>query len=310
RRLMRGRREQIVADAQVVCATCTGSEVELLGDVLFDLAVVDEATQATEPSALLPVLHARKAVLAGDHHQLPPTVLSQQASREGLSRSLFERMLEVHGPGIGRMLREQHRMHETIMRFPSERLYGGELRAHPRVAAHTLAELPGVAADRVPGPLSFLDTAGKGFDEEIAPGTESTRNPGEARLVAREVRRLLGAGLRPEQLAIIAPYDAQVQALRALLPDAGLEIDTVDGFQGREREAVVVSLTRSNSEGQVGFLSDIRRMNVAITRARRHLLVVGDSATVSAHPFYAAFIEYVTVAGGYRSAWDEPDDAD
>lgn len=306
RRMMRGVREQIIESAQVVCATCAGTEVELLEGTLFDLAVVDEATQATEPAALLPVLRARRAVLAGDHHQLPPTVLSQAASNQGLSRSLFERMLETHGPAIAKMLREQHRMNEQIMRFPSQQLYGGELRAHPTVANHLLADLPHVSGES-PGPLQFLDTAGKGFDEEIAPGTESTRNPGEAELVVREVRKLLALGVRPEELAVIAPYDAQVQTIRALLPDAALEIDTVDGFQGREREAVVVSLTRSNPDAQVGFLSDIRRMNVAITRARRHLLVIGDSATVSSHPFYSAFLDEVTAAGGYRSAWDEPE---
>lgn len=306
RRMMRGVREQILDSAQVVCATCAGSEVELLDRHLFDLAVVDEATQATEPAALLPVLRARRAVLAGDHRQLPPTVLSQSAASQGLSRSLFERMLELHGPSISRMLREQHRMNERIMRFPSDQLYGGELRAHPAVAGHTLSDLPHVVGDG-PGPLEFLDTAGKGFDEEIAPGTESTRNPGEAQLVAREVRKLIDLGVKPEEIAVIAPYDAQVQTLRALLPEPGLEIDTVDGFQGREREAVIVSLTRSNADAQVGFLADIRRMNVAITRARRYLLVVGDSATVSAHPFYSAFVDEVTSAGGYRSAWDEPD---
>ena len=302
---MRGLREELVGEAQVVFATCTGTEVELLERQEFELAVVDEATQATEPSALLPLLRAKRAVLAGDHLQLPPTVLSPEAARQGLSRSLFERLLEVHGPGIARMLREQYRMHEAIMAFPSRALYGGELRAHPSVAGHTLADLAGVR-DCAPlrEPLLFLDTAGKGFDDEVGEDGESRRNPLEAALVASRVRALIALGVAPSRISVIAPYSAQVQTLRALLPDEGLEIDTVDGFQGRENEAVVVSLTRSNPEGEVGFLADLRRMNVAITRARRHLLVVGDSATVSAHPFYRGFIEHATACGGYRSAWD------
>ncbi|HEY3352140.1 MAG TPA: AAA domain-containing protein [Polyangia bacterium] len=300
---LREARAQVLADAQVVCATCTGADAEQLDDQVFDLAVVDEATQATEPATLLPLLRARRAVLAGDHRQLPPTILSPEAARRGLGRSLFERLIDAH-PAAARLLREQHRMHEQIMAFPSAELYAGALRAHPAVARHTLAELcPGAAAC---GPVEFLDTAGTGFEDELGAESESRRNPQEAALVARRVRRLLDAGLGPAQIAVIAPYDAQVQALRALLPIAGLEINTVDGFQGRESEAVVVSLTRSNREAEVGFLADIRRMNVAITRARRHLLVVGDSATVAAHPFYARFIEYVTAAGGYRSAWEEP----
>jgi superfamily I DNA and/or RNA helicase len=302
RERLRGVRAQIVQRAQVVFATCTGAQAEVLDGERFDLAVIDEATQATEPSALLALLRARKAVLAGDPAQLPPTVLSQEAARGGLARSLFERLLSTHGPGVARMLREQHRMHAQIMAFPSRELYGSELRAHPRVAGHTLDELPGVNAGRPP--LSFIDTAGKGFEDEAGEDGESRRNPLEAALVAREVQALLSSGLSPAQVSVIAPYDAQVQTLRALLPFPDLEVDTVDGFQGRENEAVVVSLTRSNPNGEVGFLADIRRMNVAITRARRHLLVVGDSATVSSHPFYRRFVDHVTLCGGYVSAWE------
>ncbi len=303
RERMRSVREGIVRGAQVVFATCTGSEVELLDRQEFDLAVVDEATQATEPSVLLPLLRAKRAVLAGDHRQLPPTVLSPEAARQGLSRSLFERLLEAH-PNIGRMLCEQHRMHERIMAFPSRELYAGALRAHPNVAGHLLTDLEGVRGPGLELPVVFLDTAGKGFDDEAGEDGESRRNPQEAALVAERVRALLEAGLAPGQISVIAPYSAQVQLLRSALPVPGLEIDTVDGFQGRENEAIVVSLTRSNGEGEVGFLADIRRMNVAITRARRHLLLVGDSATVSSHAFYRDFVEYVTGVGGYQSAWD------
>ncbi len=195
------------------------------------------------------------------------------------------------------------------MSFPSKEMYGGELRAHPSVANRTLPEVlsPGAEVD-VP-PVLFLDTAGKGFDEEVEETTRSLFNKGEADLVVARVKALLAAGLSPRELAVITPYSAQAFALRerveALSPD--VEVDTVDAFQGREKDAVLVTLVRSNPEGQVGFLTDLRRMNVALTRARRHLFVVGDSATLSAHPFYARFIEGTQADGSYRSAWEWPD---
>jgi superfamily I DNA and/or RNA helicase len=194
-------------------------------------------------------------------------------------------------------LAEQHRMHEAIMRFPSEALYGGALRAHPAVARRALDEAP----------LEVIDTSGRGFEEGCPPGSESRDNEGEAALCAAEVERVLALGVAPADVAVIAPYEGQVQRLRALLArhlEAGLEVDTVDGFQGREKEAVVVSLTRSNAEGEVGFLADVRRMNVALTRARRKLVVVGDGATVSRHPFYRRFLEHAQATGAWRSAWD------
>lgn len=194
-------------------------------------------------------------------------------------------------------------MHETIMRFPSDATYGGQLRAHPSVAARTLA-LPNVDAP----PVLFLDTAGKGFDESRDEQSESARNEGEAELIVARARELLGAGLSPRELAVITPYRAQAALIRDRLQDvsAELEIDTVDAFQGREKDAILVSLVRSNQEQQLGFLEDLRRLNVAITRPRKHLFVVGDSATLSSHPHYAKWIEFVTAAGGYRSAWEWP----
>ena len=130
-------------------------------------------------------------------------------------------------------------------------------------------------------------------------------NPREAALVARKVRALLDAGMRPEDVAVIAPYAAQVRRLRELLPVAGLEIDSVDGFQGREKEAVVLSLVRSNAENELGFLADVRRTNVALTRARRKVIVVGDSATLSALPFYRRLFEHFEAAGAYQTVWEE-----
>jgi ATP-dependent RNA/DNA helicase IGHMBP2 len=207
------------------------------------------------------------------------------------------------------MLEVQHRMHTEIMRFPSDTLYQGRLVAHASVATHLLADLPEIAAsERTRTPVLFVDSAGKGWSEESPEGSASKRNPGEAERVAREVRGLIEAGVAARDIGVIAPYSAQVQLLRSLLPDEELEIDTVDAFQGREKEAICVSLTRSNDTGEIGFLGDVRRMNVALTRARRRLFVVGDSATIGGNAFYAAFIQHTQSNGQYRSAWEEPEE--
>ncbi|HYI00651.1 IGHMBP2 family helicase [Hyalangium sp.] len=301
----------VLERAQVVCVTLASLQSGLLSHESFDLALIDEATQATEPLTLLGFLRAPKVVLAGDPKQLPPTLLSQEAAKAGLAVSLFERLLQDHGEGVKRMLREQYRMNARIMEFPSHEMYGGELRAHPSVAERTLADVltPGAHAQVDAPPVLFLDTAGKGFEEQVEESTQSLYNPGEADLILARVKALLAAGLAPRELAVITPYSAQAFQLRerveALSPD--VEVDTVDAFQGREKDAILVTLTRSNSEGHLGFLTDLRRMNVALTRARRHLFVVGDSATLSGHAFYSRFIERTQAEQGYRSAWEWPE---
>jgi superfamily I DNA and/or RNA helicase len=169
-----------------------------------------------------------------------------------------------------------------------------------------LAQLPGVASsDLTATPLTLIDTAGAGYDEQVEPGGESRLNPAEAELIIRKTQELIAAGISPGDIAVIAPYAAQVRWLTERLPIAGLEVDSIDGFQGREKEAVLISLVRSNAAGEVGFLADTRRMNVALTRARRKLIVVGDSATLARHPFYAALLEYFDQQGAYRSVWEE-----
>ena len=299
----------VLGRAQVVCVTLASLQSGLLSHEEFDMALIDEATQATEPLTLLGFVRAPKVVLAGDPKQLPPTVLSQEAAKAGLGVSLFERLLQDHGEGVKQMLREQYRMNEPIMAFPSQEMYGGQLRAHPSVAHRTLADVLSAGAQVDAPPVLFLDTAGKGFDEQVEESTQSLFNPGEADLIVARVKELLSAGLAARELAVIAPYSAQAFHLRerveALSPD--VEVDTVDAFQGREKDAILVSLTRSNSEGHLGFLTDLRRMNVALTRARRHLFAVGDSATLSSHAFYARFIEGTQATGSYRSAWEWPE---
>jgi ATP-dependent RNA/DNA helicase IGHMBP2 len=197
-------------------------------------------------------------------------------------------------------------MHEAIMAYPSAAFYESSLTADPSVRTHLLSDLPGVTANPLTATaVQFIDTAGAGYDEQPEPDGASRLNPQEAELVCRRVRALLDAGVTADAIAVIAPYSAQVRLLRERLVVPGLEIDSVDGFQGREKEAVVLSMVRSNREGEVGFLADVRRMNVALTRARRKLLVIGDSATLSCHPFYQGLLDYFESIGAYHSVWDE-----
>ncbi|HEV3005544.1 MAG TPA: AAA domain-containing protein [Pirellulales bacterium] len=299
--------EHILDQANVVCATTTGLDDELLGDRRFDLAVIDEACQSTEPGAWIPLLRADRVVLAGDHCQLPPTVISGEAAAQGFGVSLFERLMELYGREASRRLVVQYRMHEAIMDFSSREFYDAALLADPGVAAHRLADLPGVAAGPLTEtPVEFVDTAGAGYDEQLEPDGESRFNPQEAELVVRRVEALVAAGLGAEAIAVIAPYSAQVRVLRERLGLPGLEVDSVDGFQGREREAVVISLVRSNATGEIGFLGEVRRLNVALTRARRKLIVIGDSATLSCDPFYRRLLDYFESLGAYHTVWEEP----
>ncbi len=312
RQHVRAAQDAILAHSPIVCATAAGVDVSLLEGQRFDRVVLDEATQAPDPIALVALARAPRATLAGDPHQLPPTVLDVEAMRAGLGRTFFERLSEA-SPALVSMLEVQHRMHEVLMTFPSSTMYGGLLVAHESVQTHLLEDLPGVMADPLrPGPFVFVDAAGKGWTErrggERGGDDPSTDNPGQAERVAAEVRRILSRGLAAEHLAVITPYLAEARLLRSLLAAelaVGLEIGTVDGFQGREKEAVVVDLVRSNDRSELGFLDDIRRMNVAITRARRFLLVVGDGATLARHPYYEAFFSHAERMGTWVSAWSD-----
>lgn len=294
----------VVESADVICTTTT-IDVELLNKAEFDLVVIDEACQCTEPAVWQAALSADKLVLAGDHFQLPPTVISVEAAREGFSRSMMERLIERFDHDVFRRLIVQYRMNQSIMEFSSAKFYDNELIAHESVATHTLAELKNVQADYELGPtLEFWDTAGAGWEEELEEHGESKRNPQEAKWVVQQVQLLLDSGVHPSQIAVIAPYAAQVRLLRNLLQVRELEVDTVDGFQGREKEAVIITLTRSNPEGEIGFLSDTRRTNVALTRARRWLRVIGDSATLATHPFYQDLVEHIEAQDAYHTVWE------
>lgn len=296
----------LVDGADVVLATTTGAADAVVGERGFDRVVVDEAAQALEAACWIPLQHAQRVVLAGDHRQLPPTILSEAAARGGLARTLFERLAEGrHAPVIGTMLTVQYRMHERIMGWSATRLYDGRIEAAPAVRSHLLTDLPDVVAnDWTAEPLCFVDTAGCGHEESSDGDEESKYNAGEAELVVRIVTELRDAGVPAAAIGVITPYNAQVQHLRERLGDAELEIGTVDGLQGREKEAVVVSLVRSNERGEVGFLAELRRLNVALTRARRHLTVVGDSATLAHDRDLCGLVEHLQQHARYRSAFE------
>lgn len=328
RRLEQHTIESILDRADIICAT-TAFDEELIGERWFDLIVIDEAAQSIEPGCWIPLIHGEKVVLAGDHCQLPPTVLSEEAARQGFSKSLMEREVEIYGDSISRLLTVQYRMNQSIMAFSSQHFYDDKLIADESVAHHVLADLPNVVANLMTqAPVLFIDTAGANFDDELEPEGFSKVNPNEARLVVQLVEQLLLSGLAQEEIAVIAPYAAQVRLLRNLihqsasitgdrtesktmeaastttvLPATNLEIDTVDGFQGREKEAVIISLVVSNSRNEIGFLADTRRINVALTRARRKLIVIGDSATLGGHEFYSALFEYMQSIDAYQSIW-------
>lgn len=320
RREMRAEAKALLADARrieaaalvhlldtapILCTTLTGIDDSLLGNRRFDLVVIDEACQSTEPGCWIPLTRAERVVLAGDHRQLPPTVLSSEAKRQGYDRSLFERLADSQQSLVRRLL-IQYRMHAAIMEFSSLEFYDAELLADPSVASHLASEMADVQTiPLTTAPLEFIDTAGAGYDEEIEPAGQSRMNRREAELVVKKIEALLSAGIQPQHIGIITPYSAQVRLLREKLPESALEIDTVDGFQGREKEVIVISFVRSNEENDIGFLADLRRTNVAMTRARRKLLMIGDSATLAVDPFYARLIAQVEMHGQYRSVWEE-----
>ncbi|KAK2493623.1 hypothetical protein MC885_008398, partial [Smutsia gigantea] len=285
--------------------------LKLLPDSHFDVVVIDECAQALEASCWIPLLRARKCILAGDHKQLPPTTVSHKAALAGLSFSLMERLAKECGERVVQTLTVQYRMHRAIMQWASEALYHGRLTAHPSVAGHLLRDLPGVDATEETGlPLLLVDTAGCGLFELEEEDDQSKGNPGEVRLVSLHVQALVDAGVQASDIAVITPYNLQVDLLRQSLAHTHpeLEIKSVDGFQGREKEAVILSFVRSNRKGEVGFLAEDRRINVAITRARRHVAVVCDTRTANNHAFLRTLVGYFSEHGEVRTAFEYLDD--
>jgi len=297
--------ERIIRQAHVVCATLSGSASEALATEKFDCVIIDESGQAMLPAALIAMRKSDRYILAGDPHQLPPVIKSDKARKMGLDESALARFMRSKSCAERiTLLTEQYRMHPDIMAPSSEWFYEGRLQAAPEMLLHALPDI-------LRSPWTFIDSAGCGFDEEKEEGSASTFNAAEAEFVLQRTLEILQAC--PDfQVGVIAPYRAQVAELMrqfdALGVQAGMrervEFATVDAFQGQERDAIVISLTRSNSEGEVGFLKEYRRTNVAMTRAKHHLLMIGDGATLGSDSFYRQLIERAEESRAYFSAWE------
>ena len=282
----------VIKSADVVLTTNSSAALDIVGED-YDVAVIDEAAQSTIPSVLIPASKAKRVILAGDHKQLPPTIISPKARI--LERTAFEIIIETY-PHVSTMLEVQYRMNETLAEFPSREFYGGRVRTAENVKNIGPEDL-GLKEK----PITFLDTAKHSAKwERRRAWDNSYKNVFEARIVRETVQRYLDKGITVEKIGVVTPYDAQRDLLRDWLPEQ-VEVNTVDGYQGREKDIIIISFVRSNEFKQLGFLTDLRRLNVALTRARRKLVIVGDSETLSAHPTYARLIEYVKEHGEYVS---------
>jgi ATP-dependent RNA/DNA helicase IGHMBP2 len=311
--------DQILSGAQVITCTLVGAASSVLAQYKYRTVVIDEAAQALEPACWIPILKASRVVLAGDPFQLPPTVKSREAAKAGLSHTLIEKCIQLL-PDV-QLLNTQYRMHNAIMSFSNQWFYSGALKSAEIAAERRLISVGAVDLTFFE-PIVFVDTAGCDFEERTAKGSlwsASRYNHGEM-MIIREHFLKLSQHFSPDfkpSIAIISPYKEQVTRLEQLFTDekelapfteeatnAQVTISTIDGFQGQERDIVYLSLVRSNPKCEIGFLSDYRRMNVAMTRARKLLVVIGDSATVGKNPFYEAFLDYVEKNGKYQTAWE------
>lgn len=289
---------ELFGEARVIASTLAGSASRLLAGQKFGTLFIDEAAQALEPACWIAIRRASRVVLAGDHCQLPPTVKSIEALRGGLGTTLMERIVRQK-PDVVTLLKRQYRMNEQIMRFSSDWFYGGMVEAAPQIRFRGILDFD--------NPMAWIDTADVEGKEEFVGESFGRINRAEAQLTLDTLQeyftkigkqRILDERI---DVGVISPYRAQVQLLRRLIkkkeffkPYRGLiSVNTVDGFQGQERDIIVISLVRANADGQIGFLSDLRRMNVAITRARMKLIILGDVQTMTRHPFYKKLYEYV-----------------
>jgi len=291
--------EDLIDQAQVVACTLTGSTHYLLRDRMFRSIFIDEASQALEPACWIAIRKAYRVIMAGDHLQLPPTIKSLKAAKDGLAETLFEKAIGHIQEAV--MLETQYRMHPDIMKFSGDHFYQGGLKTAEDVL---LRERESILEHFV-----FIDTAGCGFDEKVKKETLSTYNPDEAALLIKHLSNNLSLD---HSVGIIAPYKAQIEVLRDLVMKSPafdavrdqVSVNTVDAFQGQERDVIYISLTRSNEKNEIGFLKEYRRMNVAMTRAKTQLVIIGDSATLGKDSFFNAVIDYAQDIGGYKSAFE------
>lgn len=290
--------ESLFAEARVIACTLVGSANRLLMGQKYGTLFIDEAAQALEPACWIPIRKADRVILAGDHCQLPPTVKCLEALRAGLGDTLMQSIVR-NKPGTVSLLKLQYRMNDEIMRFSSDWFYGGMLQSAPEVKYRSILDFD--------TPIEWVNTEGMDCNEEFVGENYGRINKSEAELSVNQLKEYITRIGRTRFLeeridvGLISPYKAQVQYLRQLLKrDAFFKpfrplitVNTVDGFQGQERDVILISLVRANEEGQIGFLNDLRRMNVAITRARMKLIILGDASTLTKHAFYKKLYEYI-----------------
>lgn len=300
-------------NAQVISCTPVASSNKALANKHFSTLFFDEASQALEAISWIPLLKCKRVIFSGDHFQLPPVVKSIRAKQEGLAETMLDRCIKH--PTISTLLTRQYRMHQNIMQFSNNYFYNNELEADATVKETLLSLNEDI--DILNIPVELIDTAGCSFDELQNPETLSLSNIGEANLVFKHLELLLqqyqySGEEQKLSIGIISPYKEQIELLKERLvefdysgfPVSELAVKTIDGFQGEERDVIYISLVRSNENSEIGFLSDIRRMNVALTRAKKKLVVIMDTSTICNHPFYKSFIEYCEKNGFYKSAWE------
>lgn len=293
---------QINADlfdnAHVIASTLVSSNHRILNGRRFGTLFIDEAAQALEAACWIAIRKADRIVLAGDHCQLPATIKCHEAARAGLEHTLMEQIVTTK-PSVVSLLKIQYRMNEAIMDFPSQWFYGGQLKAAPEIRHRGILDWD--------TPITWIDTSDMEFKEEFVGETFGRINREEANLLLKElevyIQRIGGKRILDERVdfGIISPYKAQVQYLRSKIKASAVlrpyrslfTVNTVDGFQGQERDVIFISLVRANEDGQIGFLNDLRRMNVAITRARMKLVILGEAETMKRHKFYREFLEYI-----------------
>ena len=290
--------ESLFAEARVIACTLVGSANRLLMGQKYGTLFIDEAAQALESACWIPIRKADRVILAGDHCQLPPTVKCLEALRAGLGDTLMQSIVR-NKPGVVSLLKLQYRMNDEIMRFSSDWFYGGMLQSAPEVKYRSILDFD--------TPIEWVNTEGMDCNEEFVGENYGRINKPEAELSVNQLKeyitRIGHTRFLEERIdvGLISPYKAQVQYLRLLLKrDAFFKpfrplitVNTVDGFQGQERDVILISLVRANEEGQIGFLNDLRRMNVAITRARMKLIILGDASTLTKHAFYKKLYEYI-----------------
>ncbi len=293
---------ELFDNAHVIASTLVSSNHRLLGGRRFGTLFIDEAAQALEAACWIAIRKVDRVVLAGDHCQLPPTIKCYEAARGGLERTLMEKVVS-NKPAVVSLLKMQYRMHEEIMKFPSQWFYKGDWEAAPELRYRGIRDWV--------SPIHWIDTSEMDFKEEFVGETFGRINKAEADLLLSELKiyinRIGGSRILEEKIdfGIISPYKAQVQYLRNKIKTDGslkpyhslLTVNTVDGFQGQERDVIFVSLVRANEEGQIGFLNDLRRMNVAITRARMKLVILGEVETLKHHGFYRKLLEFIQNTG-------------